>query len=130
MTHDELSSLADAWIAYWLAPKGSQERQATAWATDLYELEYEDCETLWQLILTIHSKNQSSQIQEVLAAGPVENLLAKHGDRFIERVELQAQQDPQFARLLGGVWKNTMTDSIWLRVQRVWDRHGWDGIPG
>src|SRR5437764_970075 len=101
MTHGELSSLADAWIAYWLAPKGSQEREATAWATDLYELEYEDPETLWQLILTIHSKDQSSQIQEVLAAGLVEDLLAKHGDTFIDRVELQAQQDPQFAKLQG-----------------------------
>jgi len=130
MTRGELDSLADAWISCWLAPKGSQEKEATAWATDLYELEYEDPETLWQLILPIHSKDQSSQIQEVHAAGPVEDLLAKHGDRFIERVELRAQRDPQFAKLLGGVWKNTMTDSIWLRVQRVWDRRGWDGIPG
>jgi hypothetical protein len=29
----------------------------TDWATDLYELEYEDPETLWQLILTTHSKS-------------------------------------------------------------------------
>ena len=129
MNQDELLCLADAWIAYWLAPKGSQEREATAWATDLYELEYDDPETLWQLILTIHSKDQSPRIQEVLSAGPVESLLDKHGERFIERVEVQARQDPMFARLLGGVWLNATTNSISLRVQRVWDRRGWDGIP-
>jgi hypothetical protein len=129
VNHDELLSRADAWIAYWLAGKGSSEREATAWATDLYELEYDDPETLWQLILTIHSKDQSPQIQEVLSAGPVESLLDKHGDRFIERIEVQAQQDPRFARLLGGVWTNTMAHSIRQRLQRVWDRRGWDGIP-
>jgi len=129
MTQDALLSLADAWIAHWLAGEGSLEREATAWATDLYRLEYEDPETLWLLILTIHSKDQSRRIQEVLSAGPVESLLVKHGDRFIERIEVQAQQDPKFARLLGGVWMNTMPDSIRQRLQRVWDRRGWDGIP-
>jgi len=129
MTREEVPSLADAWIAYWLAPEGSQEKESTAWATDLYELEYEDPETLWLLILTIHSKDQSPRIQEVLSAGPVETLLDKHGERFIERIEVQARQDQMFARLLGGVWMNSMSDSISLRVQRVWNRHGWDGIP-
>lgn len=129
MTQDEVLALADAWISYYLAAKDSPEREASAWATDLYELRYHDPETLWLLILTIHAKNQSPRIQEVLSAGPVEDLLAKHGDRFIERVETVARQDPMFAKLLGGVWKNTMTDDIWTRLQTVWDRRGWDGIP-
>lgn len=129
MTREEVLSLADAWIAYWLAPEGSQERESTAWATDLYELEYEDPETLWQLILTIHSKDQSPRIQEVLSAGPLESLLDKHGERFIERIEIQAHRDAMFARLLGGVWLNSMNNSTSLRVQRVWDRRGWDGNP-
>jgi len=127
--HDELLCRADAWIAYWLAPKGSQEREATAWATDLYDLEYHDPETLWQLILTIHSKDQSPRIQEVLSAGPIENLLANYGDAFIERVEVRARKDPKFAKLLGGVWQGGMTNAMWQRLQRVWDRRGWDGIP-
>ena len=96
MTHDEMLSLA---VAYWLAVEGSSEREATAWATDLYELEYNEPETLWQLILTIHAKDQSPRIQEVLSAGPVENLLDKHGDRFIERVGMQARR-PRFVRVL------------------------------
>jgi len=129
MTHEELLALADAWITYWLAPIGSQEREATAWATDLYEFEHEDPETLWQLILTIHSKDHSPRIQEVLSAGPFETLLDKYGEKFIERIEVQARQDPPFAKLLGGVWLNSMTNSISLRVQSVWDRRGWDGIP-
>lgn len=129
MTQEELDNLADNWIRYWYAPKDSAEAEATAWATDLYDLEYDDPETLWLLILNIHRKDQSARVQEVLSAGPVEDLLAKHGERFIDRVEAEAMKDPKFAHLLGGVWKSGMTNEIWNRLQAVWDRRGWDGIP-
>jgi hypothetical protein len=129
MTQDEVLALADAWIGFWLSEDGSPEREATAWATDLYELEYNDPETLWLLILAIHAKNQSTRIQQLLSAGPVENLLGKHRESFIDRIESKARQDPAFAKLLGGVWKYTISDRIWLRLQAVWDRRGWDGIP-
>jgi hypothetical protein len=55
--------------------------------------------------------------------------LAKHGDSFIDRIETQARFDSKFAKLLGGVWKNRMSDANWNRLQAVWDRSGWDGIP-
>jgi hypothetical protein len=125
----EIDAQADAWITYWLSPSGSPERNASSWATDTFDLEYEDPETLWLLILAVHRKNQSIQIQQVLSAGMVEDLLVKHGDKFIDRVEAQAQTDSAFARLLGGVWKNRMSDEAWSHVQAVWDRRGWDGIP-
>lgn len=128
MNSQELLSLAEAWIGYWHAPAGSIAREQTSWATDLYELKYDDPETLWQLILTVHAKDQSPRIQEVLSAGPVEDLLAEHGDRFIGRIEDEARRDPAFARLLGGVWKSSISDENWQRLQAVRDRRGWDGI--
>jgi len=127
MDQPDLGLLADNWIAYWHGD--SAKRIELSEATDLYDLTYEEPEKLWLLILEIHHRDQSVTIQEVLSAGPVEDLLAKHGDTFIERVEAEARQDPQFARLLGGVWKNTMSDAIWNRLQSVWDRRGWDGVP-
>ena len=129
MTQDELNNLANNWIRYHYVPRESPEAEATAWATDLYDLEYHDPEALWLLVLDIHGRDQSALVQQVLSAGPVENLLAKHGERFIDRVEAAARKDPKFAKLLGGLWKNSMTDEIWNRVQAVWDRRGWDGIP-
>jgi hypothetical protein len=129
MTRNELASLADAWISYRHAPEGSLDREKNSWATDLYNLEYHDPETLWLLILEIHRRDRSSAVQEVLSAGPIENLLALHGEGFIERVEAEARKDPAFAKVLGGVWKNRMSDAIWARLQAVWDRRGWDGIP-
>src|ERR1700727_2814247 len=129
MTPIELDAQANAWITHRIAPAGSPEYNASAWATDTYDFLYEDPETLWLLILAVHRKDQSPRVQELLSAGMVEDLLSMHGDKFIDRIETEARTDPSFAKLLGGVWKRQMSDQLWERVQAVWDSRGWDGIP-
>jgi uncharacterized protein DUF6869 len=122
MTQDELVNLADNWIRYHQAPKGSAEKKATEQASeDVIELQFRDPETLWLLILAIHERDQSEEIQSILAAGPVESLLGKYGERFIERVDTKARKDPTFTKMLAGVWRSSMTRDIWNRVQ-VWQR--------
>lgn len=125
MTDEELSTRADSWIRYQLAPKKSPARETDFWAVDLYELEYHDPETLWLLILAILQKNSSMWIKAVLSAGPVENLLARFGPQFIDRIEVTARRDPTFAHMLGGVWPSTMKKDVWDRLQRVCRREGW-----
>jgi hypothetical protein len=66
---------------------------------------------------------------QYLSAGAVEDLLSRNGTEMIPLVEAEARRDPSLAKLLGGVWKNRMTDEVWSRLQAVWDRRGWDGIP-
>jgi hypothetical protein len=129
MTQDEISRTADAWILYWLE-RGSATRESSQWAFKRYrDLPDSDPDAFWQLILTVHRKDQSPAIQEVLSAGPLEDLLARHGQDFIALVELEAAADPSFAHLLGGVWKSGMSDDVWAWVQAVWNRKSWDGIP-
>ena len=130
MTDAELISFAEKWIAYWSAPENSQERKALSWVSDHeYDLMQEEPEQIWRLILAVLHRNSSNKIQEVLSAGPLEDLLAKHGEAVIEKVETEAISNPLFAQLLGGVWRNSMTNEIWARVQVVSDKRGWDGIP-
>ena len=129
MNRAELRALAETWINYWHAPKGSVERETNAWAKSLYDLKCNQPETFWLLILEIHHRDQSRVIQQVLSAGPIEDLLAKHGENFIDRIEAKARKDPSFAKVLGGVWQNRMSDAVWKRLQSVWDRRGWDGVP-
>lgn len=129
MTQDAIVELADAWILYWQAPEDSAERGDFDLAMKFHGIEYHQPEILWAMILAIHSRDQSIHIQQVLSAGPLENLLALHGEGFIDLVESEAQRDPSFAKLLGGVWKNRMSDEVWQRVQAVRDRRGWDGTP-
>lgn len=126
MTQDAILELADAWIRYWQAPEDSAERGDFDLAMRFHDIEYHQPEILWAMILAIHSRDQSTHIQQVLSAGPVENLLALHGEEFIDRVESEAQRDPSFAKLLGSVWKNRMSDEVGQRVQAVRDLRGYD----
>jgi hypothetical protein len=128
MSQGDLAQLADAWIRYWRLPEESPEREALFWATEReWELLREDPDSAWFLVLEVLRRDSSDQIIEVLSAGPLEDLLARHGPYVIARVEAEAKSSPEFASLLGGVWRNTMSQEIWDRVQAVWDRKGWDG---
>lgn len=128
---EDLGSLADAWVRYWQEPEGSQAREALGWVTERERsLVRKDPDTAWFLVLEILRRDSSDEIAEVLSAGPLEDLLAKHGSHLIERVEHQAKTSPEFASLLGGVWKNAMSDDVWQRVQAAWDRQDWDGNEG
>lgn len=86
-------------------------------------------EVAWQAILQALDQPRMEPYLGTLAAGPLEDLLALHGDQIIERVEETAKANPRFAWLLGGIWRHTISDPVWSRVQAVWDRRGWDGVP-
>lgn len=79
------------------------------------------------VILHILEIDQSPLIMSNLSAGPLEDFLVYNGEDYIQEIMLLAKQNPTFAKLLGGVWQNQMSDTIWSKVQSVWDRSGWDG---
>ena len=73
----------------------------------------EDC---WATILAILARDPPKDVLGVLAAGPLEDLIHHVGPEFIDRIELQARQNPAFRHLLGGVWASS-TPAIWVRVE-------------
>jgi len=122
--------LIAGWLAMEGAPSGSSEHEAAFWAfEELDELCSSSPEDAWEVILGVLARIPSDRALGNLAAGPLEDLLARHGSLIIERVEREARRNPAVANLLGGVWQNTMPDNIWARVGAVWDRRGWDGTP-
>jgi hypothetical protein len=80
----------------------------------------------WQAILAVLKDPRAEPYLGVLAAGPLEDLLSSHGPEFITRIENEAKSNPKFSWLLGGVWQSDIPDNIWVRVQSVWDRTGWN----
>ena len=109
--------LISAWIALAKADKNSNEYDKNFWAqSEMWELNYDNPEKAWDFILRILKKDHSRPVVEQLSAGPLENLLAEYGDKFIERVETEASNNPDFGLLLTGVWQNTMSDEVWERV--------------
>ena len=126
----EKTKLANAWIELQSLEQGTPRYNELFWSFDqMWDLTHEEPELAFEIILTILSADNSKTIEENLSAGPLEDLLVNHGSAFIERIEQEASSNPAFRHLLGGVWKNSMSDDIWSRVQACWDRRGWDGIP-
>jgi hypothetical protein len=85
----------------------------------MYDAVHDSPEVAWPAILEILSRGVTDEQLSLLAAGPLEDLLASHGAQFIERVEEEARRSPSFNRLLGGVWQNQMSQEIWSRVQKA-----------
>jgi hypothetical protein len=124
-----IPELLEAWRLWAAAQRsGADTTELTGWMEFNWAVE-EDPEHAWSAILAALEDPRMEASLDVLAAGPLEDLLSLHGDRFIERVERTARSDPKFAWLLGGVWQSKMTLDIWARVQAVRDERGWDGVP-
>jgi len=115
----DVNEIVSAWIASESAENGSAERESNWWAIEqVSDWSYKrEGEHVWEFITATYKRDLSDKVFASLAAGPLEDLLAKQGPEFIERVEELARKDPQFRYLLGGVWRNAMTDEVWQRVQ-------------
>lgn len=121
MQDADLNEMVAAWIAAAGATEGTPRHDANRWATDL-ALEWvlrKEAESLWRFILAIYPRDLSETAMAMLAAGPLEDLLAHFGPDYIGHVERLAGKDERFNRLLGGVWRNAMTDDVWARVCAV-----------
>jgi len=130
MSGHTYEELVETWIRFSKVERSTKEYNDLFWSfDDVWELTRNQPEQAWQFILDVWARDQSDKIISNLSAGTLEDLLSFHGPAVIERVERQAKTDPKFAFLLGGVWQCQMSDEIWARVQKVWDRRGWDGIP-
>lgn len=71
------------------------------------------------IILEILNKTDRDFVLDNLSAGPLESVIARHGNEVIDLVEREAKSNNRFCELIAGVWKNTMSDDIWLRVKKI-----------
>lgn len=114
LTPDEV---AHDWFVRW-----SPEHRGTepSYEYELFHTDLEPKTWLWAVVAALNmipEDDGGANLVGVLAAGPLEDLLAKHGPEVIELVELLAKNRPNFAYLLGGVWRNSIRQDVWDRVQ-------------
>jgi hypothetical protein len=117
-----VSALVDGWLAWcaWVSDPASRDRfDGPSGHSDFLWVVEEHPERAWEAILKLVEDSNAHCYLGQLAAGPIEDLLSYHGQQFIERVETTARTNPIFASTLSGVWKFTMSDDIWARVQAV-----------
>ncbi|WP_315388971.1 DUF6869 domain-containing protein [uncultured Stenotrophomonas sp.] len=112
--------IAASWIAFHRLPGESPEREALFRAVfRVQEPVIDDPEKVWEMIEEIRRRDGSDLILSNLAAGPLEDLLVAHGERFIDRIEATCRHDQQLRQLLGATWQNGMSDALWTRVRAI-----------
>jgi hypothetical protein len=120
--------LVPAWIRLHYSKRGTLQHEEDFWALEMIGcLVWEQPELAWSIILDILAADSSPRILGYLAAGPLEDLLTKHGERFVDKVEKEARRNPMFRELLVEVGKNGMPKNIWHRIQSVLDRRRLNG---
>ncbi|HSW48094.1 MAG TPA: hypothetical protein VLG67_03340 [Candidatus Saccharimonadales bacterium] len=71
-----------------------------------------------EVILKLIDKAPDDKTLAYVAAGPLEDLLARHGEKVIDWVEDNARKNSKFAIALACVWRNSIKEEIWQRVIR------------
>jgi hypothetical protein len=88
------------------------------WAfEELDEICRQDPSLALDFILDILRTPHVDSVTEILAAGPLEDILMRFSPTIIGRIESLARQDPSFRDLLGGVWTNGMDPEVLARVE-------------
>lgn len=114
----EHQALAEAWLR--CNAGKPNEKNPESWASDrMMDLIFGEPETAWQVIDLIWRLDHSDKVLADLAAGPVEDLLARHGEAFIDRITLLARREPTFRKLLGAVWRNSITEPVWEKLKSI-----------
>ncbi len=122
--------VASDWIAYARFNPNDAPEDVFARGWVLYDLVEDDPALAWDAIKAVLSgyteddlfSEERSEAQRVvgnMAAGPLEDLLDKHGPDFIDTVETEARRDRRMEWALSIVWQSSMPNEIWTRIQRA-----------
>ena len=113
----DLHDLARQYLAHYAAgrPEGGDWR---AWDA-IDRLVREDPTQAWAVVTELVAQCPSDEALFYVAAGPLEDLLAKHGPEVIDRIEEAARRDPKVRLCLSGVWGNSIDPAVWERLMRL-----------
>jgi hypothetical protein len=118
MNDADLDAWAVAYIDGVQDPLRFNDSHPLWWSAERFLNSDTDSEDIWLAILHILARAPPPEVLAVLAAGPLEDLIHENGERFIDRIELHARQDPAFRQLLQGVWESGSPE-VWVRVDRA-----------
>ena len=117
--------LIEDWIRFQYLHRDGKPIDAVIWAhaalDDMCDSHPQACFEMIQKVLV---KDSSEMILSALAAGPLEDLLSRHGPAIIEEISSAATREPHIRTMLTGVWKSTIDPTVWDRVQEIVARGG------
>ena len=106
---------ASEWLRY--ADAGNED---CCWVDEsLPNLIDEDPSLAWSIILELVHRAPSDREFDFAAAGPLEDLIVRHGEKLIEVIEQRLQGDKSLRRAITKVWLNE--DDLDRRIlERYW----------
>lgn len=90
-----------------------------AWTSDVFFVLTQDHPELGlAATLAAIAACETPEDMAVVAAGPLEDLIAQHGAALIDAIETRAAGDPRFAYALTGVWpQGNQGTLLWARIE-------------
>jgi len=116
----DLRNVASSWIRMHHAETNSDEYEEEFWSFErLDDLCRNNPDDAWRVIVEIYEKCPGDKIQSCLAAGPLEDLLVKHGRLVLTWIDRYCEIESGFVGILKMVWQNSMPDDLWGEFQRL-----------
>lgn len=117
MNHED--EIADAYFRYFEA-----KANADFWACErVREMVGRDPDDGWRITCILINKAPSNEALAYVAAGPLEDLLKKHGLAVIDPIEEEARQNDRLRLALSGVWLRH-DDPTWERWYALMWKYG------
>jgi hypothetical protein len=112
--------LAEGWLALQRMPDEGDVREDLEWVLEsTWDLCDDAPHEALEFVAAVLDRDDSEHTMALLSAGPLEALLRRHGPKIIGRVEQRARRDATFMRLLGHVWRTSVSPKIWERIEQV-----------
>jgi hypothetical protein len=70
-----------------------------------------------------YERNSGNKVISNLAAGPIEDLLVYHGNLALMLIDQYCHEEHKFVEVMKLIWKNSMSDEVWGRLQRLIHNH-------
>ncbi len=116
------AELAQVWIEQSSRPDKDRDRNWMRLQDYERELRADDPERALAVILEVLKIEANPNMLSYLAAGPLEDLISMD---TIDLIEHEAGRNPQFKKLLGGVWYNTAPEELKARLDAIVQGQHW-----
>ncbi|MGM0541127.1 MAG: DUF6869 domain-containing protein [Pseudomonadota bacterium] len=111
----DTKKLTQSWIEFQRTQNPDLE-----WSNDDFiDLANENPEVAWDCILEVIKTEHTDEILSNLAEGPLEDLLAEHAPKFIDRIESISKENIVFVRLIKHVWVEGISPQVQSKIRTI-----------
>jgi hypothetical protein len=122
-----IEELAPLWVELTARSDLDKERDdnASAMFDFQYELVRDDPFKALALVKEILAIEDNPNVIALLAAGMLEDLIPAEDGPVVDAVVAEAERDPRFRHLLGGVWFSSISPTVTERLERARGEQRW-----